>query len=856
MMPFSTQHEETDPMNEKYQPQEIEEKWQRRWDEAQVFAARAEDDRPTFYIVEMLAYTSGRAHMGHVENYSIGDALAWYKRLRGYNVFHPFGWDAFGQPAEEAAIKNNVAPEVFTAQSIENMRRQLKRLGVGYDWSSEIATCDPEYYKWNQWFFIEMWKRGLIYRKFGPLNWCPKESIVLSNEQAEGGKCWRCGSEVIQKEMEQWFARITDYANQLLDDMEQIEEGWPEGILTSQREWIGRSYGADVEFGVDGRDDLITVFTTRIDTIFGVTAVMLAPEHPLVDALVGDDEERKEAVASMRAEKRDARTLESLEKRGVETGSYAINPFNAERVPIWVANYILMEYGTGAVMSVPGHDERDFEFSRSHGLPIRRVVAPAHVDPGSLSDEVDEPLAGDGVLVNSGTFSGLDTEDAIREMTEYAERNGIGARRVRYRLKDWTITRQRYWGTPVPMVHCPECGVVPVPEDQLPVVLPLGVAITGERGSPLDHVPEFVNTTCPSCGKAARRDTDTMDTFVDSSWYFFRYCDPHNDQAPFDPEKVARWFPIDHYVGGKEHANMHLIYCRFWTKFMRDIGLVTIDEPALRLLNQGMVCMYSEKKGAVLKMSKSLGNVVEPDEMFERFGADATRLYVLFASPPEKDMIWEVKRDEAGEVEYPGIEGAFRYLARVWRLFHRWVDKVAEAPKPPEELSAAQRAVRRKTHQTIRRATEAFEDRLRLNTVIAALMELTNTLYEFTEATPEPDEADRAVVAEALSALTKMLVPFAPHVASELWEQLGHKAMLADTSWPVYRDELAREEEVEIPVQVNGKLRSKILVAPDVSQEALREAALADEKVRSFVDGKEIAKVIVVPGRLVNVVVR
>ncbi len=843
-------------MNEKYQPQEIEAKWQQRWTEDRTFEARPDASRPKFYVVEMLAYTSGRAHMGHVENYSIGDALAWYKRMRGFNVFHPFGWDAFGQPAEEAAIKNGMAPDLFTKQSIANMKRQLQRLGIGYDWTSEIATCEPEYYRWNQWFFIKMWERGLIYRKFGPLNWCPKEEIVLSNEQAEGGKCWRCGSAVVQREMEQWFARITDYADQLLDDMVELEGGWPEGILTSQREWIGRSYGADVDFKVDGRDDTITVFTTRIDTIFGVTAVMLAPEHPLVDALVAPDSDAASDVGAMRAEKRDVRTLDTLEKRGVATGAFAINPFTAERIPIWVANYVLMDYGTGAVMSVPGHDERDFEFSRAHGLPVLRVVAPAGADPMDLPTEMDEAVSNEGVLINSGAFSGLTTETAILSMTEHAEKHGFGKGRVRYRLRDWTITRQRYWGTPVPMVHCPSCGVVPVPDDQLPVVLPLGIAITGERGSPLDHVEEFVNTTCPKCGEPAKRDTDTMDTFVDSSWYFYRYADPHNTERPFDPETIAYWFPIDQYVGGKEHANMHLIYCRFWAKFMRDIGLIAHDEPARRLLNQGMVCMYSEKTNSYPKMSKSLGNVVEPDEMFERFGADATRLYVLFASPPEKDMIWEVKKGANDVVEYPGIEGAYRYLARVWRLVHRWAEKISEAPEPSGELSAGQRAVRRKTHQSIRRATDAFEDRLRLNTIVAALMELTNSLYEFTEATPEPADADNAVVAEAVSALVRMLAPFAPHVASELWEATGHADALASASWPAFSEELAREEAIELPVQVNGKLRSKILVAPDADDDALQQAALADEKIAAQLDGKTIVKVVVVPGRLVNVVIR
>jgi leucyl-tRNA synthetase len=846
-------------MNDKYEPKAIESKWQKRWAADGAFVATPDPSRPKFTVVEMLAYTSGRLHMGHVENYSIGDALAWYKRLRGFNVFHPFGWDAFGQPAEEAAIKHGMAPETFTSQSIAKMKGQLERLGIGYDWTSELATCEPEYYRWNQWFFIEMWKRGLIYRKFGPLNWCPKEEIVLSNEQAENGKCWRCGTEVVQKEKEQWFARITEYADQLLADMDQIEDGWPEGVLTSQREWIGKSLGADVTFSVEGTDDAITVFTTRIDTIFGVTAVMLAPEHPLVAGLVErspDIENVAALVESMRNEKRSAREIDQLTKRGVATGSFALNPFTGERIPIWIANYVLMEYGTGAVMSVPGHDERDFEFATAFNLPVRRVIVPVDVDPASLPDTVDEATAGEGVLCNSDEFNGMPTAEARVALAALAEKEGFGTARIRFRLRDWTITRQRYWGTPVPMVHCPSCGVVPVPEDQLPVVLPHGVAITGERGSPLDHVESYVAVDCPSCGEPARRDTDTMDTFVDSSWYFFRYCDPHNDSRPFDPEKIAYWFPIDQYVGGKEHANMHLIYCRFWTKFMRDIGLVTIDEPASRLLNQGMVCMFSEVTGRTEKMSKSIGNVVEPDDMFDRFGADATRLYVLFASPPEKDMIWEAKRSASGEQEYPGIEGAFRYIARVWRLVARWHDGILGAGEPGADLTEAQRAVRRKTHQTIRRATDAFEDRLRLNTVVAALMELTNTLYDFTEATPSPDANDRAVVAEAISALARMLAPFAPHVASELWELTGHAGLLTQASWPEFSEDLAREDSIEIPVQVNGKLRSKVFVAPDATKETLEAAALADERVVALVDGKVIAKVIVVPGRLVNVVIK
>jgi leucyl-tRNA synthetase len=869
-------------MKEKYFAQEIEQKWQERWAEQKTFEVTEDPSRKKFYCLEMLAYTSGRAHIGHVSNFAIGDVLAWYKRMRGFNVIHPFGWDAFGQPAETAAIKDGTDPEKFTRDAIAYMKWQFKRMGLSYDWSREIATCDPEYYKWNQWFFIRMWEKGMLYRKLAPVNWCPKENISLSNEQASGGVCWRCGTAVIQKELMQWFARITDYADQLLDDLDTLEGRWPERVIAMQRNWIGRSRGAEVRFEVPECGDSITIFTTRIDTIFGANAIILAPEHPLVNKIIDGKPHRDEVVAfaeSLKQEQRSGNAIEEQEKKGIFTGGYAVNPFNNERLPIWIANFVLIEYGTGAIMSVPSGDQRDFEFSRKYDLPFRQIKLTAdgkEVSPDQM-ESADEEWT---TTVNTGQWSGLSSVEANRQMTEYAEIHGFGKGAVTYKLRDWGISRQRYWGTPVPMIHCDKCGIVPVPDEQLPVVLPKGVNLKVEGGSPLDHVPDFVNTTCPKCDGPARRDTDTMDTFVDSNWYYFRYCDPHNAKAPFDHDKVHYWLPVNQYIGGIEHAVLHLIYTRYWNKVMRDLGLVEFDEPVSRLLTQGMVCketyrcprpdhdwlfpeqVTEDKKcslcgssvevGRVEKMSKSRKNAVDPIEMINIHGADALRLFVLFAGPPDKDKEWSDT----------GFEGAARYLQRVWRIAYRWQSRVGQPQstnQPVGDLADYQRRLQRRTHQIISAITENFEERLHLNTCISSLMELTNEIYTFdqaVEANGSLNETDAAIASESFDALIKMLAPFVPHMAEELWESFGHHESLAKTNWPEFSIDLAREDEIEVAVQVNGKLRSRLFVSADTTDDQLREYALSDEKVRAAAAGKDVAKVIVVPRKLVNVVVK
>ena len=866
-------------MKEKYFPQEIEQKWQQRWADEKTFEVKEDPAREKFYCLEMLAYTSGRAHIGHVSNYSIGDALAWYKRMRGFNVLHPFGWDAFGQPAETAAIKDGTDPEDFTRKAIAAMKGQLQRMGISYDWSREVATCDPEYYKWNQWFFIRMFERGMLYRKNAPVNWCPKEDISLSNEQASGGVCWRCGTAVIQKELLQWFARITDYADQLLDGLDTLEGKWPERVITQQRNWIGRSRGAHVTFQVADSSDTLTVFTTRIDTIFGANAIVLAPEHPLVAKIVAGQQNRDEVLAfaeTLKQEKRTA-TLEEQEKKGIFTGGHAINPFNQERLPIWIANFVLIEYGTGAIMAVPSGDQRDFEFSRKYDLPFRQIK----LTPDWREIPPDELAAADEawtITVNTGEWSGLSSADANEKMTAYAEAQGFGKSASTYKLRDWGISRQRYWGTPVPMIHCERDGIVPVPDEQLPVVLPKGVNLKVEGGSPLDHMPDYVNLTCPKCGGPARRDTDTMDTFVDSNWYYHRYCDPHNDARPFDPAKVSYWLPVDQYIGGIEHAVMHLIYTRYWNRVMRDIGLVSFDEPVTRLLTQGMIVKESYKcpehewlfpeevnpdktckfcgrpvqVGRLEKMSKSKKNAVDPIEMINIHGADALRVFVLFVGPPEKDKEWSDS----------GFDGAARYLQRVWRIAHKWYDRItgqAAASIEGAELNDAQRGLRRRTHQIIRAITENFEERLHLNTCISSLMELTNEIYGFDQAVEKQGNAtdtDIAVAREAFEALIRMLAPFAPHISEELWESFGHRTSLAQAQWPDFSQELARAEEIEVAVQVNGKLRSRVFIRAEASDDELRQAALADEKVRAATSGREVVKTIVIAGKLVNVVIK
>jgi len=848
-------------MDEKYFPAKIEEKWQKRWADERVFEALDDDERPKFYALEMLPYPSGFLHMGHVRNYSIGDALAWYKRLRGFNVLHPIGWDSFGQPAEQAAIKRGIQPRDWTEENIAHMKGQMQRLGISYDWSREIAAHRPEYYKWDQWFFLKMLERGLAYKRTSAVNWCPKEETVLSNEQSSGGICWRCGSPVTKKEIEQWYLRTTKYAEQLVKDIEEIESGWPEKVLKRQRDWVGRSEGAYIDFKVKDHDETIRVFTTRIDTIFGATAIVVAAEHPVLGKVLGESALKDqvtafaEQVKAARAIKTEDAAVEE-EKLGINTGQLGINPFSGEFLPIWVANYVLMDYGAGAVMSVPAHDERDYEFAQKYVLPIRQVIAP--IVHGQQSEPPDQAPGGDqsiemksafteyGVLVNSGQWSGKLSQDALREMAEYAAEKKFGGPAVTYRLRDWGISRQRFWGAPIPIVYCPDCGMVPVPEKDLPVMLPDNAQFTGTGESPLKGVPEFVNVDCPKCGKPAQRETDTMDTFVDSSWYFFRYTDPRNESMPFDSSIAAKWTPVDQYIGGDSHAVMHLIYTRFWTKVMRDMGLVNFNEPVKRLLTQGMVTNRVEGTDEYKAMSKSLGNGVDPDEMIEAFGADATRLFVLFAAPVENELRWSET----------GIEGAVRFLRRVWTMVYRWRDRKGSTGVSPADFSDAARALRRKTHQTIARVTADFE-KLDLNTNVAALMELLNALGEFHIDPAAASASDRFAAREAIEALVVMLAPFSPHVAEEMWEGLGREGgLLKGAPWPVADPELTKKEELEIPVQVNGKLRARVIVAPDISEKDLRTMALADAKIQSFIDGQKIVKVIVVPQRLVNVVVK
>jgi leucyl-tRNA synthetase len=858
-------------MDEKYFPEKIEEKWQKRWADERAFVARDDDERPKFYALEMLPYPSGFLHMGHVRNYSIGDALAWYKRLRGFNVLHPIGWDSFGQPAEQAAIKRGIQPREWTEENIAHMKGQMQRLGISYDWSREIAAHRPDYYKWDQWFFLQMLERGLAYKRTSAVNWCPKEETVLSNEQSSGGICWRCGAQVTKKEIEQWYLRITNYAEQLVQDIEEIESGWPEKVLKRQRDWVGRSEGAYIDFRVKDADEKIRVFTTRIDTIFGATAIVVAAEHPVLAKILAESSLKDQVMAfagrvkAARAIKTEDAAAEE-EKLGINTGRLAVNPFNGELLPIWVANYVLMDYGAGAVMSVPAHDERDFEFAQKYTLPIRQVIAP--VVHGQQSEPPDQAPGGDqsiemknafieyGVLVNSGAWSGKLSAGALREMADYAGEKKFGGPAVTYRLRDWGISRQRFWGAPIPIVYCPDCGMVAVPEKDLPVVLPDKAQFTGSGESPLKGVPEFVNVDCPKCGQPAKRETDTMDTFVDSSWYFFRYTDPRNEQMPFDPANAGKWTPVDQYIGGDSHAVMHLIYTRFWNKVMRDMDLVKFNEPVKRLLTQGMVTNRVKDTDEYKAMSKSLGNGVDPDEMIEAFGADATRLFVLFAAPVENELRWSET----------GIEGAVRFLRRVWTVVYKWRERCAavsaagsraeHAGGVRTDFSDAARALRRKTHQTIARVTADFE-KLDLNTNVAALMELLNALGEFNSDPSSASDADVFAAREAIEALVVMLAPFSPHIAEEMWAGLGHEGgLLKGAPWPVADRELVKKAELEVPVQVNGKLRSRVVVAPDVSDEELRTLALADGKVQSFIDGHKVVKVIVVPQRLVNVVVK
>lgn len=996
-------------MDEKYFAQKIERKWQQRWAENRTFEADADETRKKFYALEMLPYPSGRLHMGHVRNYSIGDALAWYKRLQGFNVLHPIGWDSFGQPAEQAAIKKGVNPRDWTEDNINQMRAQLQKLGFSYDWRREIAAHRPEYYKFDQWFFLKMLEKGLAYKKMTQVNWCPKDETTLSNEQASGGVCWRCGTPVEKKDLAQWFFRITAYAEELLQDMSEIEKGWAERVLTMQSNWIGKSEGAFVDFRVQSGEfkpenakivvaekltsseeislkeareiagdeielgdmieipQSIKIFTTRIDTIYGANAIVVASEHPIIEARKGElSEAVLNKIEEIKIEKAKPTDYgEEVEKDGIDTGLKAINPFSGEELPVWIGNYVMMEYGTGAVMSVPAHDERDFEFANKFGLPIRQVIAEksSETDKNTTESVADsqesnansretvantQELAADsremttdsrelaadikelnadsrelvadsrelnassgeleansreltannrelsanleaaftdyGFLVNSGEWSGKSSNDAKKEMAQFAEINNFGESAVTYRLRDWGISRQRFWGAPIPIVYCDACGAVPEKYENLPVELPETAPFTGIGESPLARVPEFVNTTCPNCNEPAKRETDTMDTFVDSSWYYFRYADPKNAEQPFDPKVVAYWLPVEQYIGGVDHAVMHLLYTRFWTKVMRDIGLIDFGEPVKNLLTQGMVVgesFYSDSKSsyvapeeveiqrdekgrvkqavlktdetpvkvAVEKMSKSKYNGVDPDDMIAIYGADAVRIFALFAAPAENELVWQET----------GIEGAVRFLQRVYRFVYRWREqlRITNYELPIEETPNV-KDLRRKTHQTIKRVTENFES-YQFNTPVAALMELSNALGDFKIEPTEATGAERFAVREALEKLILMLAPYAPHFAEEMWEHLtnGEKGILqSGAAFPIADENLAKASEIEIPVQINGKLRAKLIVSPDISKDDLEKTTLNDAKVQELIDGKQIIKVIVVPGRLVNLVVK
>ncbi len=830
-----------------YDPQKIEAKWQKRWADARVFESDVDPSRPKYYVLEMLPYPSGMLHMGHMRNYAIGDVVARVKRMRGFNVLHPMGWDAFGLPAENAAIQNNTHPRTWTNDNIAEFQKVLRRFGFSYDWRREISTCEPEYYRWNQWFFLRMLERGLAYRKKSRVNWCPECATVLANEQVINGYCWRHEDTLVEtREIEQWFLKTTAYADQLLDDLKLLEGGWPDRVITMQRNWIGKSQGAKVKFpvaDVPGAGS-IEVFTTRIDTIYGATALIVAPTHPLLPKLLENSPNRAEAeakLARMRQLSVKAEDLATAEKEGFFTGKHASNPFSGEKIPIWVGNFVLMEYGTGAVMCVPAHDQRDLEFCRKYNLPIRVVVQPlegAPLVPEKMTAAFDEHQQ--GKLVNSGPYNGLSPEEAIAKMTAFAEQKGFGRGEIVFRLKDWGISRQRYWGTPIPVVYCPKDGIVPVPDKDLPVLLPPNPKLTGMGESPLAATPEFVNTICPKCGGPARRETDTMDTFVDSSWYFYRYCDPHNDKAPFDSAKVAYWFPIDQYIGGITHAILHLLYSRFWCKVMRDLGLITHSEPAARLFTQGMVL-----KGGVA-MSKSRGNVVGALEMAEKFGADTGRLYTLFAAPPEKDLEWSEQ----------SIEGCWRFVNRVYRLVERHAESVrsAKGMSPGRAVpTEKEKVLLRKTHQTLRRVTQDFESRWHFNSAIALLMELANAIHA-----QEPlEEGVRPEVRrEVLELFTLMLAPMTPHLAEELWEMLGYTDGLWKASWPAFDPDLAREEEVEVVVQVNGRVRGRLKVPAGLAESELVTRAMAERFVAQHINGKRVVKRVFVPDKLLNLVVK
>jgi leucyl-tRNA synthetase len=823
-------------LEERYEFKSVEERWQRSWHEQKTFKVTEDPSKQKYYCLEMFPYPSGRIHMGHVRNYAIGDVVSRYKRMRGFNVLHPMGWDSFGLPAENAAIKHGIHPSKWTLENIAFMRdKQLKRLGLSYDWDREVATCLEDYYRWNQWIFIKMFERGLAYKKLSYVNWCPSCSTVLANEQVEDGLCWRCSSVVAHKELDQWFFKITAYAEELLAFCDKLT-GWPERVLTMQRNWIGKSVGVEVDFTIEGTGQKLAIFTTRQDTLFGVTFMSIAPEHPMLESLIRGKKEADEVrafVQRVMREDKAARTDENREKEGVFTGAYAINPLNNENVPIWVGNFVLMEYGTGAIMSVPAHDQRDFDFAKKYGLPIRVVIQ--NPEKTINADAMKQAYIEDGIMAGSGRFDGMTNTLAKDRIADHIEQGRLGKRTVNWRLRDWGISRQRYWGTPIPIIYCDACGVVPVPEKDLPVRLPMDVELTGKGRSPLAESAAFRETTCPKCGSKARRETDTMDTFVDSSWYFLRYCSPREDKAPFDKKAAGYWMGVDQYIGGIEHAVLHLLYARFFTKVIRDLGLFDGDEPFQNLLTQGMVI----KDGA--KMSKSKGNVVDPDHILTKYGADTARLFSLFAAPPERDLEWSDA----------GVEGASRFLHRVWAIVYKHSAVIKNVK--PAGLEARGDKLYRKTHLTIKKVTEDIEREFHFNTAIAALMEMVNEMYDYTAG----GVADKQlpVLRSAVDALTLLLAPFAPHFAEELWESLGSKTSIANAPWPQYDPDALVASEITVVVQVNGKVRAKLTLPAGATDKTIEAAALAEPKVKEFTNNKSLKKIIVVQGKLVNIVV-
>lgn len=823
-------------MEERYNPQRVEEKWQKYWAENNFHKTEIDRTKPEYYVLEMFPYPSGNLHMGHVRNYSIGDVIARFNKMRGYSVLHPMGWDAFGMPAENAAIKHGIHPAEWTWKNIANMREQQNRMGLSYDWEREVATCHPDYYRWTQWLFLLFYERGLAYKKKAAVNWCPDCATVLANEQVIEGKCWRCDSEVIKKDLEQWFFKITAYADRLLEDLQELK-GWPERVKIMQENWIGRSEGTEFYFTVKETGDQIPVYTTRIDTVFGVSYVVLAPEHPLVEKLTkGTVHEApvKAFVHKILNQNELTRTSAETEKEGMPTGAHAVNPFNGEEIPIFIANYVLMDYGTGAVMGVPAHDQRDFEFAAKYQLPVKVVVWPESVETGNLTAAYE----GTGKMVVSGEFTGMDNEPAKGAMTKWLESRGTGKLRVNYRLRDWLVSRQRYWGVPIPIIYCKKCGVVPVPQEQLPVLLPEEVSFEPGAKSPLATVEAFVNVTCPVCGGAARRETDTMDTFICSSWYYFRYTSPHTTTAPFEAEKANYWMPVDQYIGGIEHAILHLLYSRFFTKVLKDAGLTKVNEPFKNLLTQGMVI----KDGA--KMSKSKGNVVSPEEIIAKYGADTARLFILFAAPPERDLEWSDQ----------GVEGAYRFLNRLWRLVHFYAPHLGSAaPLNKNTLTKSDKELRRVHHATISKVTDDTSERFNFNTAISSIMELVNALYVHKE---KAAGQDLAVIREAIRDTILLLAPFAPHVTEELWKSIGEKGSVHQQFWPVADPEALVAEEVEIVVQINGKVRDKIVVAAGLDAKQMEEQVNKLERIRELTEGKQIVKIITVPDKLVNIVVK